>query len=72
MKLCVVGCSFRTTPVELRERLAFNGDQLVRALDELTVRYDCEAVVVSTCNRVELYLARPAAQAVTRSGRCTA
>ena len=28
MNLLAVGCSFRTTPVELRERLAFDGDQL--------------------------------------------
>jgi glutamyl-tRNA reductase len=60
MMLVVVGCSFRNTPVGLRERLAFGGDALPRALDELTVRYGCEAVILNTCNRVELYLARPA------------
>ncbi len=54
-----VGCSYRTTPVELRERLAFDGDKLPRALDELSARFGCEAVILSTCNRVELYLARP-------------
>jgi glutamyl-tRNA reductase len=57
--LVTVGCSFRNTPVETRERLAFDAEKLGRALDELRVRYDCEAVIVSTCNRVELYLARP-------------
>jgi glutamyl-tRNA reductase len=61
MILLVVGCSFRNTPVEVRERLAFDAAKLDRALDELNVRYGCEAVIVSTCNRVELYLARPAA-----------
>lgn len=59
MMLVVVGCSFRSTPVGFRERLAFAGDTLPRALDELTVRYGCEAVILNTCNRVELYLARP-------------
>jgi glutamyl-tRNA reductase len=58
MMLLVVGCSFRHTAVALRERLAFNTDQLARALDRLGVRYGCEAVILSTCNRVELYLAR--------------
>jgi glutamyl-tRNA reductase len=58
MKLLAVGASFRTLPVEVRERLAFEGDKLGSALDELGVRYDCEAVILSTCNRVELYLAR--------------
>jgi glutamyl-tRNA reductase len=57
--LVAVGCSYRDTPVEMRERLAFDADKLGRALDELRVRYDCEAVIISTCNRVELYLARP-------------
>jgi glutamyl-tRNA reductase len=56
--LLAVGASFRTLPVDVRERLAFEGDKLTRALDELSVRYGCEAVILSTCNRVELYLAR--------------
>ena len=56
--LRVVGCSHRTAPVELRERLAFVPDELPRALDELVARYGCETVILSTCNRVELYVAR--------------
>lgn len=58
MNLVMIGCDFRTAPVELREKLAFEDDQLDRALDELVSRYDCEAVILSTCNRVELYIAR--------------
>lgn len=54
----VVGCSFRTAEVGLRERLAFDDARLARALDELAARYGCEAVILNTCNRVELYLAR--------------
>jgi glutamyl-tRNA reductase len=57
--LLAVGCSYRNTPVEVRERLAFGDRQAPAALDELVARYGCEAVVLSTCNRVELYLARP-------------
>jgi glutamyl-tRNA reductase len=64
MMLLAVGCNFRTTPVALRERLAFDHAKLPRALDELTTRYGCEAVILSTCNRVELYLARPGARVV--------
>lgn len=58
MMLLVVGCNYRNTPIEMRERLAFAGEKPQRALDELLARYDCEAVILSTCNRVELYLAR--------------
>src|SRR4051794_3696356 len=56
MILLVLGCSFRTTPVEVRERLAFNDEQLGRALDQLTGRHGYEGVILSTCNRVEVYL----------------
>ena len=58
MNLLAVGCSHRTTPVAVRERLAFREDQLPRALEALTTRLDCEAVILSTCNRVELYVGR--------------
>ncbi len=55
--LLAVGCSYRTTPVEMRERLAFNDEQRGRALDRLAGQLGHEAVLLSTCNRVELYLA---------------
>jgi len=63
MMLLAVGCNFRNTAVSLRERLAFTEEQLPRALDEMESRYGCEAVILSTCNRVELYLARLSAPA---------
>ena len=59
MNLVTIGCNFRSAPVAVREKLAFGDAKVDRALDELVARYDCEAVIVSTCNRVELYLARP-------------
>jgi len=58
VNLTMIGCDFRSAPVELREKLAFDDAKLDRALDELVSRYDCEAVILSTCNRVELYIAR--------------
>src|SRR5262249_8363555 len=48
MMLTVIGCSFRNTPVAVREHLAFDGPKLARALDELNVRYGCEAVILGT------------------------
>lgn len=66
MMLLVVGANFRTAPVELRESLAFDGDKLERGLKELATHYGCEAVILSTCNRVELYLARLATGSVAR------
>ena len=58
MKLQMVGCSHHTAAVEVRERLAFSGDQTRLALAELRQRFpDVESVLLSTCNRVELYAA---------------
>jgi glutamyl-tRNA reductase len=58
MMLLVVGVNHRTAPMELREAIAFNDDALTAALAGLNRQFDCEAVLVSTCNRVEVYLAR--------------
>lgn len=58
MKLQIVGCSHHQTPVELRERLAFSPDQTRTALARLHSQFpDSEAVLLSTCNRIELYTA---------------
>jgi glutamyl-tRNA reductase len=64
MILLALGCSYKKTPVEVRERLAFRDDQLARALDALTNRLGCEAVILSTCNRVELYLGQTSDRAL--------
>ena len=61
MRLVLLGMDHRTAPVEVRERLAFGGDAIETALGALRQQYaECEAVLLSTCNRTELYVARPA------------
>jgi glutamyl-tRNA reductase len=56
--LLLVGISHRTAPVELRERLDFQARGLENALRVLGGRtFASEAVIVSTCNRAELYAA---------------
>ena len=58
MQLLLVGISYRTAPVELRERLDFQARGVADALRALALRGSArEAVVVSTCNRAELYVA---------------
>jgi glutamyl-tRNA reductase len=58
MKYQICGCSHHTAPVEVRGRLAFNSDQARTALGSLRERFPAvEAVVLSTCNRVEIYTA---------------
>jgi len=57
MKLHITGVSHKTAPVEVRERLAFAPETLPAALTDLKSRNGvAEAVILSTCNRVEITL----------------
>jgi glutamyl-tRNA reductase len=57
MQLLLVGVSHRTAPIELRERLDFSTRGVDRALTALSgTGAHHEATIVSTCNRVELYV----------------
>src|SRR5690348_8023606 len=56
MKLFVAGLSYKTAPVEVREQLAVPAGRLRCYGCRLKVRGNLsEVVVVSTCNRVEIY-----------------
>ena len=58
MKLQMIGCSHHHTDVAFREKLAFQPNQVVEALAKMrTVFPQTEAVLLSTCNRVEIYAA---------------
>ena len=58
MHLLLVGASHRTASVDLRERLDFSSRGLEDAVRAVIGRQSAaEAVVVSTCNRAELYVA---------------
>jgi glutamyl-tRNA reductase len=56
MSLVVVGINHRTAPVDVRERVVFEPARVPDALRELASLDEIEeAVIVSTCNRTELY-----------------
>lgn len=56
MKIFVVGLNHNTADVEVREKVAFNGSRLEEGLRRFRELPDVEeAVILSTCNRVELY-----------------
>ena len=58
MKILMVGCSHKDASIAVRERLAFSPEQVRDALKLFRDRYrDREAVLLSTCNRTELYIA---------------
>jgi glutamyl-tRNA reductase len=56
VSVVVIGLNHRTVPIELLERFAVSADALGKALHDLCGRSNiAEAVVLSTCNRTEVY-----------------
>ena len=56
MSVVVIGLNHRTAPLDLLERMTVGDGQLPKALHDLTTRPNLsEALVLSTCNRTEVY-----------------
>ena len=59
-RLLVLGLNHTTAPLAVRERLSFNPQQQREAIAAFQARFPhAEIVLLSTCNRIELYTARP-------------
>lgn len=59
MSILVVGLNHKSAPIEVREKLAFNPNNINTALSLFSQKYQdqgAEIVILSTCNRVELYI----------------
>ncbi len=60
MRILCIGLNHKTAGVALRERIAFDPTATRSALEDLRDRWPhAEFLLVSTCNRTEIYLARP-------------
>ncbi len=69
MQILVVGASHHSTPLALREKLAFSKEQLLPTLQQiLEALPEVESVLLSTCNRTELYLAASTEKEVFTEG----
>ncbi|MEL7387370.1 MULTISPECIES: glutamyl-tRNA reductase [Pseudoalteromonas] len=56
MTIVALGINHKTASVELREKVAFSPEQMSEALQQLSGHaHFNEAVIVSTCNRTEIY-----------------
>jgi glutamyl-tRNA reductase len=56
MNIIVTGLNYKTTSIQIRERFTFNKNMLLRAIQTLQNRIGIlECVIVSTCNRTEIY-----------------
>ncbi len=62
MNILVVGLNHKSAPVEIREQLAFSPSKVIEALERFRACFpSSEVVILSTCNRVELYACSPKA-----------
>jgi glutamyl-tRNA reductase len=60
MELVLVGLNFRTAPLEVRERVSFSKEQALQAAEDLRSQGILEEILVlSTCNRSEVYGVKP-------------
>jgi len=60
MEILVIGLNHKTATVEIREKVAFDGPKLAQAIEEMKKLDGVkEGVILSTCNRVEIYSAVP-------------
>ncbi len=58
MQLLTLGINHKSAPIDIRERLTFGPDIIVAALRSLLEQQAVtEAVILSTCNRTEIYCA---------------
>ncbi len=56
MNIIVIGLNHKTADVEIRERVAFNGDKLGEGIEGLSTLPEINGIlIISTCNRVEIY-----------------
>ena len=63
VSILLIGLNHKTAPVELREQLAFSREGVSTALMLFRNHYpEAEAMILSTCNRVEMLVATDAAQ----------
>ena len=57
MNFTLLGWNFRSTPLEIRDRLSLTEQEQLELVQQINARYGIqESVLLSTCNRTELYL----------------
>ena len=67
MRICVIGINHRTAPVEVREKVAIRNVELAQHLSLLR-NHTPFGVILSTCNRTEVYIADNDGRDVEKAG----
>lgn len=65
MKLLAWGVNHKSAPVELREKVAFHSSELPQALHQLSENGFEESMILSTCNRTEIYVSSKEDKSIT-------
>lgn len=55
MQIHLIGLNYKTAPLKIREKLVFSSDVLTTSLLELKEKISSEILILSTCNRTEIY-----------------
>lgn len=64
MQLYTIGVNHNTAPISIREHVAFNNEIIRHALNDLTEKNATEAAILSTCNRMEIYVQSSAPETI--------
>ncbi|KEH93422.1 glutamyl-tRNA reductase [Clostridium botulinum C/D str. BKT12695] len=56
MNLAVIGINYNNTPIDIREKVSFSKSQKYKACSYLIEKGINEIIIVSTCNRSEIYI----------------
>ncbi|MGA2159101.1 MAG: glutamyl-tRNA reductase [Dehalococcoidia bacterium] len=67
MQLCLVGINYNTAPLAMREKASINVEKLAEALSSLRHQVH-NGVILSTCNRTEVYMSGGDAAMLERAG----
>ena len=57
MDIAVIGLSHDTAPVHIREKVSFSDSKKIEIIDALLEKEPLECIILSTCNRSEIYVA---------------
>ena len=70
LRIASAGIDYRNTPIELREKLSFDNERLIEIMEIICGRAGIGGcVVVSTCNRTEIYLSYDDSYGIPDAGR---
>ena len=64
MNLNIIGLNHTTAPLGIRERFVFHSDQISHFLLDLKEKKVSQVVILSTCNRTEIYFNGPKTQII--------